>query len=222
MKTVRDDHRAARQADPQRTAGAAACRRSRRVADCRSIHRRDAAWSPNASAAKPATAANSWRSSTRRPNASAPSPMPRAGRKSTSGALVLLYVIEPGDFQHWLGVEKIMREEAPRPPRRRSTRYASKVRADARHRAGAGGARGQADRGDPQADRGGPGHRHPGAGRRRRQGRAGTAGRLDRRQGGRLPDSRDGGAAEPVATRKSTASPEQTNCRGRRFRQRFA
>jgi nucleotide-binding universal stress UspA family protein len=32
--------------------------------------------------------------------------------KSTGGALVLLYVIEPGDFQHWLGVEKIMRDEA--------------------------------------------------------------------------------------------------------------
>jgi nucleotide-binding universal stress UspA family protein len=32
--------------------------------------------------------------------------------RSTSGAVVLLYVIEPGDFQHWLGVEKIMREEA--------------------------------------------------------------------------------------------------------------
>lgn len=32
--------------------------------------------------------------------------------KSTGGALVLLYVIEPGDFQQWLGVEKIMREEA--------------------------------------------------------------------------------------------------------------
>ena len=32
--------------------------------------------------------------------------------KNTGGVLVLLYVIEPGDFQHWLGVEKIMREEA--------------------------------------------------------------------------------------------------------------
>ncbi|ODT07269.1 MAG: universal stress protein UspA [Mesorhizobium sp. SCN 65-20] len=32
--------------------------------------------------------------------------------KSTGGVLVLLYVIEPDDFQHWLGVEKIMREEA--------------------------------------------------------------------------------------------------------------
>jgi nucleotide-binding universal stress UspA family protein len=32
--------------------------------------------------------------------------------QSTGGVLVLLYVIEPGDFQHWLGVEKIMRDEA--------------------------------------------------------------------------------------------------------------
>lgn len=31
---------------------------------------------------------------------------------STGGALVLLYVIAPGEFQHWLGVEKVMREEA--------------------------------------------------------------------------------------------------------------
>jgi len=32
--------------------------------------------------------------------------------QSTGGVVVLLYVIAPGDFQHWLGVEKIMREEA--------------------------------------------------------------------------------------------------------------
>jgi len=32
--------------------------------------------------------------------------------KSTNGSVVLLFVIEPGDFQHWLGVEQIMREEA--------------------------------------------------------------------------------------------------------------
>ena len=30
---------------------------------------------------------------------------------STNGSLVLLYTVEPGDFQHWLGVEQIMREE---------------------------------------------------------------------------------------------------------------
>jgi nucleotide-binding universal stress UspA family protein len=32
--------------------------------------------------------------------------------KSTGGALTLVYIIEPGDFQHWIGVEEIMREEA--------------------------------------------------------------------------------------------------------------
>ena len=31
---------------------------------------------------------------------------------STGGAVVLLYVIETTDFQQWIGVEKIMREEA--------------------------------------------------------------------------------------------------------------
>lgn len=32
--------------------------------------------------------------------------------QSTGGVVVLLNVIEPDDFQHWLGVEQIMREEA--------------------------------------------------------------------------------------------------------------
>ncbi|MBO0661351.1 universal stress protein [Jiella sp. MQZ9-1] len=32
--------------------------------------------------------------------------------KASGGGAVLLYVIEPGDFQHWLGVEKLMRAEA--------------------------------------------------------------------------------------------------------------
>lgn len=37
-----------------------------------------------------------------------------AGRRAhkTHGALVLVYVIPPGDFQHWIGVEEIMRAEA--------------------------------------------------------------------------------------------------------------
>lgn len=30
----------------------------------------------------------------------------------TGGKLVMVYVTEPGDFQHWLGVETIMRAEA--------------------------------------------------------------------------------------------------------------
>lgn len=40
--------------------------------------------------------------------------MAYAGRraKTTGGVLVLLYVINTADFQQWLGVEKIMREEA--------------------------------------------------------------------------------------------------------------
>ncbi len=32
--------------------------------------------------------------------------------QKTAGGLVLLYVCPPGDFQHWLGVEEIMRAEA--------------------------------------------------------------------------------------------------------------
>lgn len=35
-----------------------------------------------------------------------------AGRTAhTGGGLALLYVVEPGDFQHWLGVEEVAREE---------------------------------------------------------------------------------------------------------------
>jgi nucleotide-binding universal stress UspA family protein len=48
--------------------------------------------------------------------------------KSTSGVLVLLYVIEPGDFQHWLGVEKIMREEATAAANAALDAYAQKIR----------------------------------------------------------------------------------------------
>lgn len=50
--------------------------------------------------------------------------------KSTSGVLVLLYVIEPGDFQHWLGVEKIMREEATAAANAALDAYAQKIRQD--------------------------------------------------------------------------------------------
>ena len=37
-----------------------------------------------------------------------------AGRRAqkTDGALTLVYVCPPGDFQHWIGVEEIMRAEA--------------------------------------------------------------------------------------------------------------
>ena len=32
--------------------------------------------------------------------------------RRTNGVLVMMFVIEPGDFQHWLGVEEIMKAEA--------------------------------------------------------------------------------------------------------------
>ena len=36
-----------------------------------------------------------------------------AGRaERTNGGLTILFVVEPGDFQHWLGVEDVMRAEA--------------------------------------------------------------------------------------------------------------
>lgn len=48
--------------------------------------------------------------------------------KSTGGVLIMLYVIEPGDFQHWLGVEKIMREESLANAQAALDGYASKIR----------------------------------------------------------------------------------------------
>lgn len=47
---------------------------------------------------------------------------------STGGVLVLLFVIEPGDFQHWLGVEKIMREEATATAKAALDSFATKIR----------------------------------------------------------------------------------------------
>jgi nucleotide-binding universal stress UspA family protein len=48
--------------------------------------------------------------------------------KTTGGALILLYVIESADFQHFLGVEKIMREEATAAASATLDAFASKVR----------------------------------------------------------------------------------------------
>lgn len=48
--------------------------------------------------------------------------------KSTNGVLVMLYVIEPGDFQHWLGVEKIMRAEAMETAQAALDGFATKLR----------------------------------------------------------------------------------------------
>jgi nucleotide-binding universal stress UspA family protein len=51
----------------------------------------------------------------------------RAAR--TDGGLVLLYVIQPGDFQHWRGVESIMRAEAMDEAEERLAEAAARVRA---------------------------------------------------------------------------------------------
>ena len=51
---------------------------------------------------------------------------------NTRGGLILLFVIAPGDFQHWLGVEQVMREEA----NERAEQVVSKYAAIARQQCG--------------------------------------------------------------------------------------
>lgn len=48
--------------------------------------------------------------------------------KSTGGALILLYVIDSADFQQWLGVEQIMRDEAHTAAAAALESHAAKVR----------------------------------------------------------------------------------------------
>lgn len=50
----------------------------------------------------------------------------------TGGALVMLYCIAPGDFQHWIGVEEIMRAEAMEEAETTLARAAERVKAVAR------------------------------------------------------------------------------------------
>ncbi|WP_430513735.1 universal stress protein [Pannonibacter phragmitetus] len=54
----------------------------------------------------------------------------RAAR--TGGVVTLLFVIAPGDFQHWLGVEDIMRAEAQEEAEKTLARAAGRARAVAR------------------------------------------------------------------------------------------
>lgn len=49
---------------------------------------------------------------------------------NSNGGLVLLYVIEPGDFQHWLGVEEIMKAEALEEAETRLAKVAENVRSE--------------------------------------------------------------------------------------------
>jgi len=48
--------------------------------------------------------------------------------RTTGGALIMLFVIETADFQQWLGVEKIMREEARATATAALDGHAAKVR----------------------------------------------------------------------------------------------
>jgi len=47
----------------------------------------------------------------------------------TSGGLVMIYVIEPEEFQHWIGVQNVMREEARQEAEERMESLADEVRA---------------------------------------------------------------------------------------------
>jgi len=47
----------------------------------------------------------------------------------TAGALVLLYVIAPAEFQHWLGVEAIMKAEAEEEARKTLFNFVDRARA---------------------------------------------------------------------------------------------
>ena len=46
----------------------------------------------------------------------------------TGGLLDMLFVIQPGDFQHWLGVQEIMRAEAREAAEQALARYADRAR----------------------------------------------------------------------------------------------
>lgn len=46
----------------------------------------------------------------------------------TSGGLVMIYVIEPEEFQHWIGVQNVMREEARQEAEERLESLADEVR----------------------------------------------------------------------------------------------
>lgn len=48
--------------------------------------------------------------------------------RRTNGVVVLIFVIEPGDFQHWLGVEEIMKAEAREAADAALERFAAMVR----------------------------------------------------------------------------------------------
>ena len=50
--------------------------------------------------------------------------------RNTRGRVALLYVIEPVEFQHWLGVERVMQEEARQQAEQTLQALAAKVQAE--------------------------------------------------------------------------------------------
>ncbi len=50
--------------------------------------------------------------------------------RSTDGRVALLYVIEPPEFQHWLGVERVMQEEARQQAEQMLQALAARVQAE--------------------------------------------------------------------------------------------
>jgi nucleotide-binding universal stress UspA family protein len=50
--------------------------------------------------------------------------------RSTDGRVALLYVIEPPEFQHWLGVERVMQEEARQQAEQMLQALAAKVQTE--------------------------------------------------------------------------------------------
>lgn len=49
--------------------------------------------------------------------------------QNTGGRVAMLYVIEPGEFQHWLGVERVMKDEAREVAEQTLQTLAAKVQA---------------------------------------------------------------------------------------------
>ena len=92
----------------------------------------------------------------------------------TNGHVALLHVIEPAEFQHWLGVGRVLEEEARAEAELRMQTLATEVFAQTGTHAGDPHPRGQARGAAGGTAAGGPVDLAPGAGdgQRRRQSRA--------------------------------------------------
>ena len=87
----------------------------------------------------------------------------RAAR--TGGVVTLVFIIAPGDFQHWLGVEDIMRAEAQEEAEAALAKAAERVRSVARTEPESVVREGTKAEEIMELIRGGCRHRHPDPGR---------------------------------------------------------